>query len=44
MDVIPISKEKFDSLQKFILSDMNTEGELYIFDYNGSVKLLKRLC
>lgn len=43
MRVISISKRKFDSLEKFNLTDINTEGVLYNFSYHGEDKLLKKL-
>ena len=43
MNVISISKQRFNGLEKFVLADINTEGELYSFPYCDSVKLLKKL-
>lgn len=43
MDVISISKRKFDGLEKIDLSDINTEGVVYKFSYLGCLKLLKKL-
>lgn len=43
MDVVSISKKKFDSLERIDLPDVNTEGIIYKFPYLGKQKLLKRL-
>lgn len=43
MKTISISKRKFDNLEHFDLSDINTEGKIYKFSYNGTEKLLKKL-
>lgn len=43
MRSISISKRKFDNLQVYNTSDVNTEGVMYDFSYHGSVKLLKKL-
>lgn len=43
MDVISISKRKYEGLQKIDLSDINTEGVIYKFPYLGKQKLLKKL-
>lgn len=43
MKVISISKRKFENLQQFDVSDVNTEGVLYKLSYQGQEKLLKKL-
>ena len=43
MDVISISKKKFDGLERIDLSDINTEGVVYKFSHLGCLKLLKKL-
>lgn len=43
MNVISISKKKFEGLEKISLSDVNTEGVIYDFPYLRQEKLLKKL-
>lgn len=45
MNVITLSKKKFETLEPLVLSKgvINTEGEIYDFNYRGKPKVLKRL-
>ena len=43
MRAISISKRKFENLEVYRTTDINTEAVLYDFSYHGEVKLLKKL-
>lgn len=43
MDVISISKKKYENLKQIDVNDVNTEGTLFIFSHLGKQKILKKL-
>lgn len=43
MKTVSISNNKFNSLEKYDLTDINTEGQIFKFSYRGTMKLLKKL-
>lgn len=43
MNIIPISKHMFNNLEKIDTIDINTEGEIYEFDYHNIKRVFKKL-